>query len=45
MPVPENDPRPPDDFAEFLEAKRPLILVGGQAVNLWALHYEKETAG
>lgn len=40
MPHPlESDPRPPADFAPLLAAKEPLLLVGGQAVNLWALHY------
>jgi hypothetical protein len=35
--------RPPDDFAQALAAPEPLLLVGGQAVNLWALHYSEQT--
>ncbi len=45
MPELESDARPPDDYAEFLAAERPLTIVGGQAINLWALHYDEETAG
>ena len=41
---PESDPRPPADFAPLLAAKEPLLLVGGQAVNLWALHYRDRTS-
>lgn len=37
-------PRPPGDFAPLLAAKEPLLLVGGQAVNLWALYYHDRTA-
>lgn len=37
-------PRPPSAFANLLATgKEPLVLVGGQAVNLWALYYEAET--
>lgn len=38
------EPRPPDDFAAHLATTEPVLLVGGQAVNLWALYYEKRTA-
>jgi hypothetical protein len=37
-------PRPPEDFAPLLATKKPMLLVGGQAVNLWALYYETRTA-
>ena len=44
-PVPtEAVPRPPEDFAPLLATKEPVLLVGGQAVNLWALYYETRTA-
>jgi len=36
-------PRPPEDFAAVLAADEPLLIVGGQAVNLWALYYRDET--
>jgi hypothetical protein len=36
-------PRPPADFAKALAAPEPLLLVGGQAVNLWALYYADRT--
>lgn len=39
----EHQPRPPEDFAPILAEAKPLLLVGGQAVNLWALYYEKRT--
>jgi len=39
METPENKPRGPGELAEFLSTKDPVTLVGGQAVNLWALHY------
>ena len=29
----------------MLATAKPLLLVGGQAVNLWALYYQKSTAG
>lgn len=35
--------RPPADFAKALAAPEPLLLVGGQAVNLWALYYADRT--
>ncbi|HAP39910.1 MAG TPA: hypothetical protein DCQ94_09140 [Nitrospira sp.] len=37
-------PRPPGDFAALLASEEPVLLVGGQAVNLWALYYDKRTA-
>ncbi|MEI6862575.1 MAG: hypothetical protein WCL04_10035, partial [Verrucomicrobiota bacterium] len=37
-------PRPPADFAPVLATEKPLLLVGGQAVNLWALYYREHTA-
>ncbi len=37
-------PRPPADFAPVLATKDPVLLVGGQAVNLWALYYQDQTA-
>jgi hypothetical protein len=44
MPHPSDaTPRPPEDFARVLAAPEPLLLVGGQAVNLWALYYEDRT--
>lgn len=36
-------PRPPEDFAPWLATTDPVLLVGGQAVNLWALYYEALT--
>lgn len=36
-------PRPPEDFAPLLATQEPVLLVGGQAVNLWALYYEHRT--
>lgn len=36
-------PRPPEDFAKILASDTPLFLVGGQAVNLWALYYHEYT--
>jgi hypothetical protein len=45
MPLPADAaPRPPGDFAPLLATKEPLLLVGGQAVNLWALYSEAHTA-
>jgi hypothetical protein len=38
------EPRGPADFAHFLAAKEPVLLVGGQAVNLWALYYKDRVA-
>jgi hypothetical protein len=44
-PLPSNaKPRPPADFAPLLATDEPVLLVGGQAVNLWALYYEARTA-
>jgi hypothetical protein len=44
MPAPSDaTPRSPDDFARLLATPEPLLLVGGQAVNLWALYYEDRT--
>jgi hypothetical protein len=40
----DAEPRPPEDFALLLATKEPLHLVGGQAVNLWAMYYETLTA-
>lgn len=40
----DADPRPPADFASLLATPEPVLLVGGQAVNLWALYYESSTA-
>lgn len=37
-------PRPPEDFSPLLATKEPVLLVGGQAVNLWAMYYERRTA-
>lgn len=40
MPLPSDAaPRPPADFASALATAKPIMLVGGQAVNLWALYY------
>jgi len=45
QPLPSDaEPRPPEDFAPLLATKEPVLLVGGQAVNLWALYYETRTA-
>jgi hypothetical protein len=44
MPHPSDAaPRPLADFAKVLAAPKPLLLVGGQAVNLWALYYHDHT--
>ncbi len=44
-PLPSDaDPRPPEDFAPLLATQEPVLLVGGQAVNLWAMYYESRTA-
>ena len=37
--------RPPADFAPMLATAKPLLLVGGQAINLWALYYQERTIG
>lgn len=45
MPRPSDaEPRPLSDFAPLLATKEPVLLVGGQAVNLWALYYESRTS-
>jgi len=33
----------PGEFAPMLATSEPVLLVGGQAVNLWALYYKKRT--
>jgi len=44
-PLPSDaEPRPPEDFAPLLATTEPVLLVGGQAVNLWAMYYEARTA-
>lgn len=44
MPHPSDAvPRAPGDFSRVLATPQPLLLVGGQAVNLWALYYEDRT--
>jgi hypothetical protein len=44
MPHPsDSSPRPPGDFADALATPEPVLLVGGQAINLWALYYENRT--
>ena len=40
----DAEPRPPGDFARLLATSEPVLMVGGQAVNLWALYYESRTA-
>ena len=43
-PLPSDaEPRPPEDFAPLLATKEPVLLVGGQAVNLWAMYYDTRT--
>lgn len=37
-------PRRPDEFASYLKTPEPVLLVGGQAVNLWALYFGDVTA-
>jgi hypothetical protein len=37
--------RPPGDFSAVLATAEPVLLVGGQAANLWALYYHERTAG
>jgi hypothetical protein len=36
-------PHRPDEFVSVLALDEPLFLVGGQAVNLWALYYQAQT--
>lgn len=44
LPLPSDArARPISDFASLLATKEPVLLVGGQAVNLWALYYESRT--
>lgn len=44
-PLPSDaKPRPPAEFVGLLATKDPVLLVGGQAVNLWALYYKSHTA-
>jgi len=44
LPLPSDaEPRPPEDFAPLLATKEPVLLVGGQAVNVWAIYYESRT--
>jgi len=33
----------PEEFADILKVNTPLFIVGGQAVNLWALYYRNKT--
>ncbi|MEO6875289.1 MAG: hypothetical protein ABI222_10765 [Opitutaceae bacterium] len=40
----DSTPRSPGDFADILATKEPVVLVGGQAVNLWAIYYWEQTA-
>ena len=39
----EATPRSPEDFAPLLTTHEPVLLVGGQAVNVWALYYADRT--
>ena len=43
--LPDSIERQPEEFAAVLATDAPLFLVGGQAVNLWALYYRERTAG
>lgn len=40
----ELEPRPPEDFSKYLATKIPVLIVGGQAVNLWGLYYDEVTS-
>jgi len=31
--------RPPEDYSDYLATDEPLLIVGGQAINLWAIYY------
>jgi hypothetical protein len=42
-PVPAHEPGGPESIGGLLKTDPPLMLVGGQAVNLWALHYYDRT--
>lgn len=44
MPKPTQPPRRPDEFASYLKTPEPVLVVGGQAVNLWALYFGDVTA-
>ena len=39
MPKPARRAHGPDEFASYLKTPTPVLLVGGQAVNLWALYF------
>lgn len=41
---PSSTASQPLDYASILASDEPLFLVGGQAVNLWALYYHERTA-
>lgn len=43
MPKPGQPARRPDEFASYLRTPTPVLLVGGQAVNLWALYFRDVT--
>ena len=44
MPHPSDAvPRPLEDFSRLFATPQPLLLVGGQAVNLWAIYYKDRT--
>jgi hypothetical protein len=43
--LPDSIARQPEEFAAVLATPTPLFLVGGQAVNLWALYYRERTTG
>lgn len=45
MPRPGTRPHRPEEFAAYLRTPTPVLLVGGQAVNLWALYFGDATAG
>jgi len=42
--ISNSAPKKPEDFASLLLSDEPLFIVGGQAVNLWALYYNERTA-
>ncbi len=44
MKHPEWEPRPPEDFSKYLATRTPVLIVGGQAVNLWGLYYHEVTS-
>lgn len=45
MVAPKTSPRSPADYSRYLATAEPLLIVGGQAVNLWALYYPDATTG